>query len=781
MQSASASDRLRLTGERAWERAQRSVGGGLFWSAVLALLLSYAIARSTVTAAWIGGMDVITLVAVGAAVFMALLALSPVPSALALGAGAVLAPIVAIMAAAPSIHAAYPHDPADPRLIGIWSARIASGQAASDSSFYLVLICLLMFVTGAWLSWCVLRWRNPMLGLIPGVAAFATNVLNFPTDQNGYTLGILVLMLGLLLWSTYSGSLATASHARVKLSGDARWDFWESGLLAMAALVLLGVLLPPLTTTDQTVRAESSLFSSWAELQQRLNHHAGVGTGPGVAGTTGFSADVALGDKLQRSPEVVFTYTYTGATGPLYFRGLDMTVTAQGEWSFPFKGSNVGLPIGKNQAVPYSIQYQNLLPASVTVDMLTAPNAFPDLLFYPGVLEQVNRQSVAVEAPLPQPEAGGLTTIDMLAAVNPGSSSGKYTVVTRFSTATAAQLRAAGTNYPAWAGQYASLPANGYRSPDVLQRIHALALQIVSDAGAQTPYDEASAIEAYLRGPLFAYSLDVTSPPAGEDRLAYFLFTSHTGYCEYFATAMGDMLRSLGIPTRLVNGFGPGQYSATLGQNVVREQDAHTWVESFFPGYGWIPFEPTNDNVYTTISRGASDVSTCTRENGCPQPGTNPGGITLPNPGGRGNLEAGGPGVGTAALSIRRLDSATLTKIAAVLLAILLLVAVALIQYLRPRTVMAVWKRTIALAGLAGAESRAGETPLEYGRRLQDAFPEAAEAVGALAGGFVVAAYAAPEVAASARFTVMDAWTELRPALLRRALTRLRHPRGRRL
>ena len=80
--------------------------------------------------------------------------------------------------------------------------------------------------------------------------------------------------------------------------------------------------------------------------------------------------------------------------------------------------------------------------------------------------------------------------------------------------------------------------------------------------------------------------------------VVYFLTVSHRGYCQYFASAMGSMLRSLGIPTRLVSGYGPGTTRAQSGRAGQREQtvstsDAHSWVEAYFPGYGWIPFEPT--------------------------------------------------------------------------------------------------------------------------------------------------------------------------------------------
>jgi len=238
MQSASPSPKFALNTELLWARARQTLGGGVFWSVILAVLISYAVARSTATADWVGGIDVITLIAIGGAVAMAVLAVLPVPWALGLGVGMAAGPVVAFVAAWPVLHAAHPLDPLDFHLVGVWWARITDGSAGSDPSFYLVLICWLMWITGAWLSWCVLRWRKPLLGLIPGAAAFATNLLNFPADQNGYLLAMLVLMLALLLWSNYTGSIASATRAHVKLTGDARWDFWESGLVAMAALIV---------------------------------------------------------------------------------------------------------------------------------------------------------------------------------------------------------------------------------------------------------------------------------------------------------------------------------------------------------------------------------------------------------------------------------------------------------------------------------------------------------------------------------------------------------------
>jgi transglutaminase-like putative cysteine protease len=693
----------------------------------------------------------------------------------------ILGPVVAVTQAWPSIHTQHPLDVVNAGLIGVWWTRITDGSASSDPSFYLFMICWLMWVTGAWLSWCVLRWRKPMLGLIPGAAAFATNLLNFPQNQNGYTLSILVLTLALLLWTNYTGSIASANRAHVKLTGDARWDFWESGLVAMAALIVLGIMLPPLSTADRTVDVESNLFSSWAQLQQRLSHPGIVGNGSIGSGTTGFSTDVPLGGPLQRTRDPVFTYTKIGDyASVMYFRGVNETATIGGEWRYP---ATPGLrrSIAKNQIPTYGDNYQGLAVAGVAVKMLRPPIGNADIIFYPGELYHIDRATVATQVVLPISEIGTLDSVDRLSSVQPPTSIGSYRVTVEYSSATDAELKAAGTNYPDWVQQFSTLPSSGYRTSDVLSQIHDKALQIVSDAGATNPYDEATAIQNYLRDPQnYTYTLTPPATPPGMDPLYFFLFKSHKGYCEFFASAMGDMLRSIGIPTRLVNGFGPGSFDSTTNSFVVRGEDAHTWVESYFPNYGWIPFEPTPDIAggYEPIIRGSQGQALCLKDNNCDPGATPTTGATRPAPSALppGLRDPNNTGSGTTIF--RTPDAGTLTTIVGVLLALILLLAAAVARYLRPRTVMGVWKRTIAMSELAGAKRRPGETPLELGRRLQRTFPEASEPVGALAGGFMVAAYAPEDVAAASRPGVMEAWSALRPLLVRRALARLRPNRA---
>jgi transglutaminase-like putative cysteine protease len=782
MQSASLSTRLQLMPGKAWDRARSSTKDGILWSALIVFLLAYTIARSTAAAGWTSGIDVIPSIALAGALLLAVLAISPVPWPAGLGVGMVLSPVVAVFAAWPEIHARWPQDVLDLQLIGTWWTRITDGSAGQEPSVYFVLICWLMWISGAWLSWCVLRWRKPMLGLIPGAAAFATNVLNYPRDQNGYTLAVLVLTLALLLWTNYTTSIASARRAQVKLTGDARWDFWESGLVAMAALIVLAILLPPLSTIDRTTSVGSSLLTSWAELQLRLNHPGVAGSGTG-GGTTGFVTDVPLGGALTRTKDTVFTYQVTSeSTAPRYFRGVNVTSTTNGEWRYPALAQfELRAQVHKNQNVSYPEDYQAIALGSFSVRMIRPPNGNADIIFYPGTLYRTDREAFATQV-LTREQANMIviSTIDRLDSVLPPTSAGNYAVTTEYSVATEPDLQAAGAAYPAWVQQYTSLPPSGYRTTQVMQAIHDLAQQIVKDAGATNPYDKATAIQNYLRAN-YTYDLGASNAGPTPDRLYNFLFVSKRGYCEFFASAMGDMLRSLGIPTRLVNGFGPGQFDTQTHLWTVRGEDAHTWVEAYFPKFGWIPFEPTPDtgNGYNPIPRGSQGQTPCLRDSGCD--GATPTPLVpglLPSPTPRGPRDPGTAPPATSSFTLRIPDAGTLSEIVGVLLALVLLSFAAAARYLRPRSVMGVWKRMLSLSGLAGLNPRPGETPLELGRRMQKTFPEASEPAGALAGAFVVAAYAPPDMAESVRPSVMEAWTELRPLLLRRVLSRLRRIRS---
>jgi protein-glutamine gamma-glutamyltransferase len=147
-----------------------------------------------------------------------------------------------------------------------------------------------------------------------------------------------------------------------------------------------------------------------------------------------------------------------------------------------------------------------------------------------------------------------------------------------------AVARAASTDYSqSMRATYLQLP------PSLDPRIPELARQITQSAN--NPYDKSVILESHLRRN-FTYTLSLSGRP-GQDPLAHFLFESRAGHCEYFASAMAVMLRTLGIPSREVNGFLPGEFNDIGGDYIVRASDAHSWVEAYFPGSGWMTFDPT--------------------------------------------------------------------------------------------------------------------------------------------------------------------------------------------
>ena len=122
-------------------------------------------------------------------------------------------------------------------------------------------------------------------------------------------------------------------------------------------------------------------------------------------------------------------------------------------------------------------------------------------------------------------------------------------------------------------------------------RIGPLATTIILHANASNRYDAAKAIESYLQRE-FAYSFEMKA--SGPDPVSDFLFNVKAGHCEYFASAMVLLLRTHGIAARIVNGFLPGEYNDAAGAYTVRQQDAHSWVEVYFPETrAWVTFDPT--------------------------------------------------------------------------------------------------------------------------------------------------------------------------------------------
>jgi protein-glutamine gamma-glutamyltransferase len=193
-----------------------------------------------------------------------------------------------------------------------------------------------------------------------------------------------------------------------------------------------------------------------------------------------------------------------------------------------------------------------------------------------------------------------------------------YTVWSYAPRPTQKQLAQAGTNYPASVERYfeviqtAEVPKFGTPDRDLLmtvffdarfdddplmQQNRALYEAAKRVAGDLTnPYAAAAALEAWFRQPSlggFVYDEQPPVPAANQPALVQFVTQTKRGYCQHFAGAMALMLRYLGIPARVAAGFTSGSYDADKHEWTVTDHEAHDWVEVYFPGWGWIPFDPT--------------------------------------------------------------------------------------------------------------------------------------------------------------------------------------------
>jgi hypothetical protein len=307
---------------------------------------------------------------------------------------------------------------------------------------------------------------------------------------------------------------------------------------------------------------------------------------------SGFSDDVELGQigEIKRNPAVVMRVKTGSPVGyaRLRWRGIALTNFDGKRWSTPYRHQQFTLTPNLSGSINVADPEQNInAPAmELTYEALVEPMA-TDAIFVPS-----NAVSILGGFSGENPTAFTTHRRTYLFRDFTGSLTNpfrnyapvRYFGVSRLPALQPAKLRSASTEYSESMRQiYLQLPA------ELDKRILPLAKSVT--ARAANPYDRAVAIENYL-STRFTYTLDLTGKP-DKDPLANFLFKTRAGHCEYFASAMTIMLRTIGIPSREVNGFLPGEYNDLAGDYIVRASDAHSWVEAYFPGTGWVTFDPT--------------------------------------------------------------------------------------------------------------------------------------------------------------------------------------------
>ena len=338
------------------------------------------------------------------------------------------------------------------------------------------------------------------------------------------------------------------------------------------------------------------------------------------------------------------------------------------------------------------------------------------------------------------------------------------------------RLRAAGTDYPA---EIRSLFLRQIPTGTVGPAAKQIEADIRELTPASDPYDVARTMRDYLRDPeRFTYSTDVQSEMTAQcDGLSTVecFARIRTGYCQFYASTMAMLLRDMGIPARFVQGYLPGQ-RAKDGTETVMNSSAHAWVEVYFPGYGWVDFDPTGGGVAqdAPIPSGKPVVQTArpsTNGSGVPDDGKDP-----KNPRSFGNDPAGGG-------SITPNDRGNPGPFIAIGLILLVGVGAAAWAARRraPRKPVhpdQAWRSLGSLARRVGFGPRPAQTVYEYASVLGDAVPSARPQLETVARAKVEVAYGRRDLGDERLRAIGDAYRSLRLAIVRLAFRRrLRGPR----
>jgi transglutaminase-like putative cysteine protease len=467
-----------------------------------------------------------------------------------------------------------------------WIAGLLGRNPAFDRLAVSLSWGLVLWGVAAWAAWAVRRREQPLLGVLPAVGLFAAS-LAYSRASPTYLLPVITGAFLLMAWIHFNN----CQRAWLKRGADYAEDiYFDLSLWIMA--FTLGISSLALVTSS--VSPQAILKFTQQLVQTRSQHGEQVGESLGLeanpaeqAGAKGVGAGrlprqhlLGSGPELSRQgvmivqvdsdPEAANNANHLSS--PYYWRAVTYDIYTSNGWAT----SETSI-----QDYPANTLLQ---PSSVPISQFERFTFRPmqDLggyVYSSGALISVDRD-YQVERRASPPEI-----VDVFDTTLQAHQADQfYTVQSMRPQVGEIQLRAAGNRYPEWIAQrYLQLPEA------LPERVVDLAHNLI--ANASNPYDQAKAIEGYLR--TITYTLDVPAPPPSRDVADYFLFDLRAGYCDYYATSMVVLARAVGLPSRLVVGYAEGAYDATSNSYLVSEAEAHSWAEVYFPSIGWIEFEPT--------------------------------------------------------------------------------------------------------------------------------------------------------------------------------------------
>lgn len=450
-----------------------------------------------------------------------------------------------------------------------------------DPLFFVALMSIAFWVISSWAGFTLVRNQNYLGAILPAAVGLII-IQNYDRVMAGrlwflaFFAFIALLLLGRMQFLQNKQSWR---ERRIFLSPDTGIDLTSSMAIAAGLIILVAWTVPDsLSSMNAAVKTWNRVTKPWHEFTENMKNAVSALESPsGNKNGEFFGSNLALGRGFPLSDLVMFEVEapdlpFEEKPPRYYWRGRVYDLFQNGKW---YTSGTVREEYSPAVTNPFQVDMREKMPARFVIN--TGQTNF-SLLFSPAQPIWISRPGVTFAAPA---EVGK----DIFAwYAYPALRGGEtYQLDAILSNPNRQQLQEAGTAYPEWVEQkYLQLPK------DFSPRIQELAKEIT--AGAQTPYEKATLITRYLRENI-VYSQTIPEPPRNKDSLEWVLFDFKQGYCVYYASADILMLRSVGVPARMAVGFAQGEREGNT--YVVRRLNSHAWPEVYFPGIGWVEFEPT--------------------------------------------------------------------------------------------------------------------------------------------------------------------------------------------
>ncbi|MEA2652563.1 MAG: hypothetical protein QOI85_2284 [Chloroflexota bacterium] len=739
----------------------------------LLVIMGLALTWAVQGAHWLDQLEFLPPVAFWAILTGALLGVLPLRVVFTLPLSAIIGGAVVLWTIGGEYHAALGQlarvDALRSDLIG-WTTTVLSTGYPAELSPFAIGLGMLAWATAFMASYAVYRHNRVIDAILLLGAAMIVNLSATYTNLFGHLLIFVIAALLLWLRAALVDRQDGWQRRRVNENLEVPAAIMRSGIIFAGASVVLAWVLTSVAVAAPLTSAWRSFDGVWTGVRDQFEGVFGTLTNPQsrITGGTFGAAFTVQGEWVSRDDEALTV----AAPRPLYLRTATYDIYTGRGWERS-KGTTrqvaPGDPLFAGATPERPSEAYEIETITISMHQTLGRN-----LFTAG-------SPIAVFAPIVIHEAAGQPVLGGVEAANPIGAGEGYQLAVALSTATEAQLGAAGTDYPQVVRDLY------FDNSRVTDRVRQLAEDVVDAADASNPYEKAKALAAFLqRDETFHYNRIAEVPEAGVDLVDFFLFdpvSNRTGFCQYYASAMVMMARSLGLPARVAAGFAPGERTDTDPDTdtfLVREANAHAWAEIYFPGYGWQIFEATKS--INPVTRATGNPSTVTP----PRTGVDPLLEFELDPAARRNIRAL-PSVDfiDGAIDAANPDAPTSQDSARtgnVLLVAALILGAGAFAWLRMRHLQRrwrlmpagdrAWQRLTAAAGRAGVGPRPSETIYEYSGWLEEQLPRHVEPIRTVADGKVWQAYSGKRMTQIASSRLEEAWSRLRLPLVGLAIRR---------